>query len=72
MGGLFGGSSMPAPQAPPPVPTANAAAIAASKQQESELLARQRGGRSSTVLNGYQGLGSAGTVSSTSSLLGGG
>jgi len=71
MGGLFGGGGAPAPQAPPPVPTVNDAAKAAQAQADAMQLARQQGGRSSTILTGGSGLSNTGTVSSTSGLLGG-
>lgn len=70
MGSLFGGGSkMPAPVAPPPVPTNNDAAV--NKAAEDDAIRRQGAGRTSTVLTGGQGLGSVGNVSSTAGLLGG-
>lgn len=71
MGGLFGGSSAPAPQAPPPVPTTSDATAAAQAQIDAMQKARQEGGRSSTMLTGGSGLSDLGTVSNTSGLLGG-
>lgn len=69
MGGMFSSPKMPAPVAPPPVPTATDPAVSQAQLDEQARL--QAGGRSSTVLNGSQGLGSLGTTSSTSGLLGG-
>jgi hypothetical protein len=53
------------------VPTVNDAAKAAQAQADAMQLARQQGGRSSTILTGGSGLSNTGTVSSTSGLLGG-
>ncbi|WP_426271563.1 hypothetical protein ACN9MB_09055 [Dyella kyungheensis] len=71
MGGLFSSPKMPAPVAPPPVPTQAANNTQITKAQQDEQARLQAGGRSSTVLNGGSGLGNLGTVSSTSGLLGG-
>lgn len=71
MGGLFGGSSMPAPAPIPVAPTQQNSAAATSAAALQDQLNRQAAGRSSTVLTGSSGLGDLGQTTSTSNLLGG-
>lgn len=69
MGGLFSSPSIPAPAPVPAAPVQNNPTVQDAAQQDQ--IRRQAAGRSSTILTGGSGLGDLGTVSKTSSLLGG-
>ena len=71
MGGLFSSPKMPPVVAAPPAPTPGNSQDAIDKAQTADAIRRRAAGRSSTVLTGSSGLGNLGTVSNTSSLLGG-